>query len=145
VRLQWQSGGSHARPGRAFLWAARGKAVRTASSCRHVRGMGMAWRCAWTEYGGDATGRAAAWSARRHLCARGTWRKGRGPGRWFSTGGPTARGQADDSRPRRPGPARGAGARSGACRRATSRRSAFRRGNILGLPCSTTVFSKKLN
>jgi hypothetical protein len=55
-------------------------------------------------YGGDMSGWAAAWSARRHLCARGVWHKGRGSGRRFGTGGPTARGPADGSRPRRPGP-----------------------------------------
>jgi hypothetical protein len=79
VRLQWKSAGSHARPCRAFLWAARGKAVHTASSRRHVRGMGTAWRRAWTEYGGDAIGRATTVDAVGPR-ARGAWRKGRGPG-----------------------------------------------------------------
>jgi hypothetical protein len=65
-----------------------------------------AWTPAWARgvrcVRRRAVGRAA-WSARHHLCARGTWRKERGPGRRFSMGGPTAHGPADGSRSRRPG------------------------------------------
>jgi hypothetical protein len=119
----------------------KGGSHRVKSSTRPRYGHGMAVRT-------DGVQRRRHWAGGGMVGATSpvrAWRKRREPGRRFGTGGPTARDPADGSRPRRPGPANGAGARSGARRRATSRRSAFGRGNISGLPCSTAVFSRKLN
>jgi hypothetical protein len=76
------------------------KAVRAASLHRHVRGMGhgmaacvhgVRQRCRWA---------GGARSARPGQGAHGVWRKGSGERRRCSTRGPTARGPADQGRPR---------------------------------------------
>jgi hypothetical protein len=106
--------------------------------CRHGRGMGAERRRHAVEYGGDTVGQRGSV---RSSCGRAA----RGDGVLGADVGAGAVGPAIAVVPRLLGPARGVGARSGACRHVTSRRSAFRCEIISGLPCSTTVFSKKLN